>query len=463
MHRQPYKFCVIADPHYFSSTLGKGGEAYELRSGSDQKFLAETNGILRAAFAELAQSDVQAVLIAGDLTNNGEVVSHEELRSLLCELQRTKEVYVITATHDWCSDGLPRRYQGAEVLFDAPVLKTDELRDFYAEFGPNQAIAEYKTQIGTSSYVVALNEKLWLLALNDDKNENGKAGYAPEHLAWILEQLRAAREQDVMVVGMQHHLLLPHTLPAVTRGQSVQDRDALAEAFADAGLGHLFVGHSHFQNVKRYVSPGGNTLYQCNVASISGYPAPLVFCSVDAETHTLHLRTECLQQFSWQGASYDQEAFRSHATQMITRILDGALSGNKVEYSKRMGALGVKENTARKLYLPLRFFARYLRRKTLKSLARTANRLTFGRAIPHRKDIIFPETLMLSMVLDLMLRMLDGGQEALGTEDTYYQAVMALVRVPARLLKKNTLFRQLPAAAHQLLTGGEISAYAAEL
>ena len=66
------KLTVLADLHYFDPSLGTTGEAYALRSGSDQKCLAETGAILDAAFAEIAASDTDAVLIAGDLTNDGE-------------------------------------------------------------------------------------------------------------------------------------------------------------------------------------------------------------------------------------------------------------------------------------------------------------------------------------------------------------------------------------------------------
>ena len=79
-----YKFTFLADLHYYSKTLGASGRAYELRSGSDQKCLAESGAIIDAAFDHLARSDTRAVLLAGDLTNDGEMVCHRELREKLC-------------------------------------------------------------------------------------------------------------------------------------------------------------------------------------------------------------------------------------------------------------------------------------------------------------------------------------------------------------------------------------------
>ena len=87
------KLTVLADLHYYDPSLGTTGEAYALRSGSDQKCLAETGAILDAAFAEIAASDTDAVLIAGDLTNDGERVCHEGVLKKLYRLKAQKPVF----------------------------------------------------------------------------------------------------------------------------------------------------------------------------------------------------------------------------------------------------------------------------------------------------------------------------------------------------------------------------------
>ena len=126
-----YKFTFLADLHYYSKTLGTSGRAYELRSGSDQKCLAESGAIIDAAFDHLARSDTRAVLLAGDLTNDGEMVCHRELREKLYALAEEKPVYLITNTHDWCCDGNPRRFTGARVTHDVPTMPHTGIHDFY--------------------------------------------------------------------------------------------------------------------------------------------------------------------------------------------------------------------------------------------------------------------------------------------------------------------------------------------
>lgn len=55
------KLTFITDTHHYSKTLGTSGRQYFLRSGSDQKCLAETGDIIDAAFEQIAKSDTNAV------------------------------------------------------------------------------------------------------------------------------------------------------------------------------------------------------------------------------------------------------------------------------------------------------------------------------------------------------------------------------------------------------------------
>ena len=130
------KITFISDTHHYSKTLGTTGEAYELRSGSDQKCLAEAGEIIDAAFEQIAKNDTEVVFILGDVSNDGERVSHEEFRKKLYILQKSKPVYIITSTHDWCCDENPRRFKGSETYHDVPVMKSEELPEFYRDFGP---------------------------------------------------------------------------------------------------------------------------------------------------------------------------------------------------------------------------------------------------------------------------------------------------------------------------------------
>ena len=295
------KLTFIADTHHYSKNLGTRGRQYELRSGSDQKCLAETGDIIDSAFEKIANSDTDAVLIAGDVSNDGERVSHTEFREKLYGLKKKKKVYLITATHDWCCDQNPRRFDGDMVYNDVPVMTSRELPEFYRDFGPSEALSVFTTHIGTCSYVVQLSDNVRLLALNDDKNSVNHAGFTEEHFQWIEEQLAQAEKDGCLVIGMEHHLLIPHISSLITGGGTcVADREYVASRLADAGLKYMFVGHSHIQSTADFKTDKGNVLKEINIGSLVGYPAPMVNVTVNDDM-TLSYKVEHLESFCLDG------------------------------------------------------------------------------------------------------------------------------------------------------------------
>ena len=71
-------FYLVTDTHYFEPSLGASGKEYDEYMKGEQMCLAENANIVKAVFREIANdSDADIVLIAGDLTKNGEKESHK--------------------------------------------------------------------------------------------------------------------------------------------------------------------------------------------------------------------------------------------------------------------------------------------------------------------------------------------------------------------------------------------------
>lgn len=448
---QPFRFTIIADTHHYSKALGTTGKAYELRSGSDQKCLAETGALLDAAFAKIAASDTQAVLIAGDLTNDGERICHEEFREKLYRLREKKPVYVITATHDWCCDENPRRYSGDQVSHDVPVMASDELRNFYRDFGPDAAEAEFVTHLGTSSYVVRLSENVKLLALNDDQNGKGRAGFKEDHFRWIEEQIKKAREENCVMIGMEHHLLIAHVNPLLTGGGTcVGDREEVAARLADAGLKYMFVGHSHIQHTDHFVSPAGNKITEVNVGSLVGYPAPIVNVTVNQDG-TLRYQVDHLEEFTWNGQTVPAFPYlREHALALVHRVLE---SSDKNDFAEKLTALQLNGEKMKKFYPIIRPVLRYLRKVTVWKLykrirfkAKNIDRALIER---HRDEKV------MDYVDDMFLAFFDGTLTPHAPDSDYYLLVMSFVGALRGIAPENDTINKLYATCETLLTGGE--------
>ena len=89
-----FSFYLITDIHYYAQSLGITGKAYEACSHADQKCLAETGPILDAVIDKLiADREIDTVLIAGDITHNGQKASHIEFEQKLRRLTAAGKKY----------------------------------------------------------------------------------------------------------------------------------------------------------------------------------------------------------------------------------------------------------------------------------------------------------------------------------------------------------------------------------
>ena len=93
-------FYLVTDTHYFERSLGCSGSFYDNKMKGEQMCLAENQIINRALFEEISNDpDTQTLLIAGDLSKNGEYESHisyiEDLKKLKA---KGKRIFLITAS-----------------------------------------------------------------------------------------------------------------------------------------------------------------------------------------------------------------------------------------------------------------------------------------------------------------------------------------------------------------------------
>lgn len=448
------KITFIADTHHYSKTLGTTGKAYELRSGSDQKCLGETGEIIDSAFAQIAKSDTDAVFILGDVSNDGEMVSHFEFREKLYELKKSKPVYIITATHDWCCDENPRRFSGDAVFNDVEVMKSEDLPEFYKDFGPEQAIDKFITKIGTVCYTVQLSEKVRVLCLNDDKNENDHAGFTEDCWQWIEKQIKNAETDGCLMIGIEHHLLIPHISALFNAGTCVANREYVASRFADAGLRYMFVGHSHIQATDSFTSEKGNTITEVNVGSLCGYPAPIVNVTVN-ENNTLTYDVDHLDTVVIDGREMDALPFLAkHSTAIVNRLLE---CKTKEDFEDRLTALQLDG----KKFSPLWIIAKPVLHKLDTMLAYDVYRklkfLGLAKGVTKEEAQQFRYKPLKEFINEVFLSVFDGSMNPKERDSAYYKLVMAAMSAVSKFIRNDNVVKQLEEAVDYILTGGEIN------
>ena len=299
------KFVVMSDIHYISRRMMLPGTPEHIRLQPEVSEQA-----LRQA---CAVEDADVLLLTGDLTDRGDLLSHEDLIAFLRELKKSgKRIYVTTATHDFCHHrAYTRKYADtranfAESPWDQPWFDAEdvvykelvtedcrdmteeecapdlvrpctpeELWDMYREFGRDDAFSVCESAF---SYCVALDDDVWCLMLNDNfRNEEAKHNvsvtYSPACWRWIRSLVKRAKEEGKTLFACTHHPLLP-PVPAYKIGAGDRDmrRPEVGHMLADVGVRLVFTGHTHFADVGFLRSKRGSLLCDISTPSVRFYP-----------------------------------------------------------------------------------------------------------------------------------------------------------------------------------------------
>ena len=291
--KKPLQFYLITDLHYFENALGAEGEAYEARSLTDQKCIAETGAIIDSAFARIAaDTQTDMVLIAGDMTFNGEAESHKSVIKKLEALKKSgKKIFMITGNHD--DDDEPYAFSGGERIIVEGTTR-EALTDLYYEYGIKDAIAFSREHL---CYVAQLGDGVRMLGVNYNV---GPGNSVPEEsMDWIVRRIEEAKSSGDLIFGMIHVPVLPGSPILALAGDAVvRDWERIAARLADAGMPLLFTGHMHMQSVNRLVTPAGNFIFDICTGSLVGGPCSIRKVLID-ENWAMRVTTSTVADFDW--------------------------------------------------------------------------------------------------------------------------------------------------------------------
>lgn len=312
-------FYVITDTHYFENSLGAYGSAYNEFMRYEQKCFAETQAINESVFDFLSRdTEIDTVLIAGDLSFNGEIESHRGFLKLLKKLRDSgKKIYVITAGHDYNDHPFAFTDEGR---IEPEGTQREALFDLYYDYGFADALAVDKEHL---SYCAQLAPGIRLLALNNDGDCKSSQTYDESQLEWIHTQCERAREDGQMMIAMNHWPLLPGVpLFGLVSSAVMKNADAVTSFLADEGVHLCFTGHMHNQSINEKITEKGNKFYDVCTGSVIGCPASIRIVTVEDE-NSVDIKTIPVPDFEWdmQGLT-TEEYFKRQFDMMINTMLD---------------------------------------------------------------------------------------------------------------------------------------------
>lgn len=318
------KFAVFTDLHLMALSLNPSGEAFEAYMGVDRKLLDVSSALLERVVDELLETDVEFVLVPGDLTKDGELVSHVEMAAQLKRLTDDgRQVFVITGNHD-INNPLAVRFEDSDV---SPVdtVSPEEFKAIYHHCGYDGAVSQDKNSL---SYVVEPTDWLRIIVMDSCVYaDNMLTGYpytdgvfSEETLDWILKNVQEGREKGQIVIGMMHHSIIPHfSLQELYFNVYIlDDWQKAANLFSDNGMHLIFTGHFHSQDVAMYQSVNGNTLYDVQTGSLITYPNPYRIVEINREG-VVNIKSFFIEALS----GYDD--FKSYSQSFVKDGINGLL------------------------------------------------------------------------------------------------------------------------------------------
>lgn len=306
-----WKMAVISDVHIMApALLQQEGSAFQKYVAHDRKMLKESPELLKSCIGDLIKAHPQVVLITGDLTKDGEKLSHEYLsRELLLPLKEAGiAVYVIPGNHDINNPH-------AVVFLGDSVKRTDtvtpeEFARYYQDYGYGQAIARDPYSL---SYVVQLNEHTRLLGIDACKYEENDferntcvtgGRIKPETMEFIRAQVEDAEKHGCHLLTMMHHGLIRHWKwqDKVMKPYLVDHWKKRSKEFARLGLDVVFTGHFHAQDISSR-KKRGRTVYDIETGSTVSYPLPYRLITFNGRQ--LHIETHYIRNISSVASAQD--------------------------------------------------------------------------------------------------------------------------------------------------------------
>lgn len=306
------RIAVMSDLHYLSPDMIADTEDFEHAFNSDRKLLKESSSVLREMLERVRADKPDILLVSGDLTKDGEQECHAALAKQLQQLQQDVpglKIYVINGNHDIRNYNAKNFNTADGKAVPATRTEPEDFKRIYdfvysdptvlATFTPAEG-----NKAGGLSYVARPVEGLTVIAMDtcryssdntsigDDEHETSGA-ISADLEKWVIEQTAAAKARGDLVIGLEHHGLVPHfdVQPTILPMYLVNGYERIAQEYADAGMSVVFTGHMHAVDIAAMTTAAGNTFYDIETGSALTYPCPVRFVdlrrsTVGGETNT---------------------------------------------------------------------------------------------------------------------------------------------------------------------------------
>lgn len=241
---------VATDIHYLARELTdqKSGFQYMVEHG-DGKLVNYVWEITDAFIDEVIEAKPQILILSGDLSLNGEKLSHQELAVKLRAIEEAGiPIVVIPGNHDINCIGAAAYKE--EVRFPAERTTPEDFVEIYRRFGYDEAISRDPDSL---SYMYQLDDYNRLMMIDSCQYDGGTALIGGmiklETYGWMEEQLEVAWEEGMNVIPVAHHNLLEES-QVYLDDCTIEHSEELERLLGEWGSSLFLSGHLHVQHYK---------------------------------------------------------------------------------------------------------------------------------------------------------------------------------------------------------------------
>ncbi len=300
------KIAIISDLHVMApELLIKDGAAFEEYLSRDRKMLRESTEILETLVGDIIEQKPHLVLVTGDLTKDGERLSHHLVAEQLQRLvDQGIQVLVVPGNHD-INNPDAKVFDGDSTT-PAETITRNEFADIYRNMGYDELSRRDDDAL---SYCRDITDKLTILGIDacmDRLNTFVAHGDARDHCKtsgrleastqqWLVEQAAQATAAGRHVIAMMHHHLVTHFHMEDTLASPymVDDAHDLCQRLIDAGVHVIFTGHLHISDISQTSCKKGEMVEIATAAAV-GYPCQWRIATCNTNSGKMQLRSVTL-------------------------------------------------------------------------------------------------------------------------------------------------------------------------
>lgn len=308
------RFTVLADTHFYDTSLGVSGNAFEEYVSNDRKLIAESVAINTVLKDILIDSNVEFVLIAGDLTKDGVRQSHDLMASYLAEIEAAgKKVFVVPGNHDILNTKAYSYPENGEPVLEQNVTP-EEFVSIYGPFGYEEALYRDPNSL---TYIANPKAKLWILGIDScnygDRFQGSSwvaGNLSDETLAWIADKLTQAKAEGITVLGLMHHGLVEHfpQMELLFADYLLNGWYAKAKQFSSMGVNIVFTGHHHATDISQ-LQTEEDSVIDVQTGSPLTWQCPYRFVKYDADTNRFDLDNRIIKKIDFDTGVLDFQAY----------------------------------------------------------------------------------------------------------------------------------------------------------